>query len=225
MPSSEIRDLRDLTRLRKTLVRERSSQVNRVSKILELANVKLGSVVSNVMGVTGRAILDAMIAGEDDPKVLAGLAKGSLRGKHRELAEAVPGLMRDYHRFVLRRYLDLIDELTRQIERIEAQIFAETSGPFGAALNLLQKGSLNLGAVRVQDLQRPLASQDSTRIQAGLLPRLRSTPDRRAGHGRRDGLVLGPEVLRFNAEPRREVRLPCGLHRRTGQEVSGQPVA
>ena len=77
-----------------------------MSKILELANVKLGSVVSNVMGVTGPAILDAMIAGEDDPEVLAGLAKGSLRGKRRELAEAVPGLMRDHHRFVLRRHLD-----------------------------------------------------------------------------------------------------------------------
>ena len=138
VPSSEIRDLRDLTRLRKTLVRERSSQVNRVSKILELANVKLGSVVSNVMGATGRAILDAMGAGENDPKALAGLAKGSLRGKRRELAEAVPGLIRDHHRFVLRRHLDLIDELTRQIERIEARIAAETAGPFAAALDLLQ---------------------------------------------------------------------------------------
>ena len=109
-----------------------------MSKILELANVKLGSVVSNVMGVTGRAILDAMIAGEDDPKVLAGLARESLRGKRRELAEAVPGLMRDHYRFVLRRHLDLIDELTRQIERIEARTVAETTGPFGAVLDLLE---------------------------------------------------------------------------------------
>ncbi|MDE0083064.1 MAG: IS110 family transposase [Gammaproteobacteria bacterium] len=138
VPSPEIRDLRDLTRLRKTLVRERSSQVNWVSKILELANIKLGSVVSNVMGVTARRILDAMIAGEDDPEVLAGLAKGSLRGKRRELAEAVPGLLRDHHRFVLRRHLDLIDELTHQIARIEARIVAQTSGPFGAALDLLE---------------------------------------------------------------------------------------
>ena len=113
----------------KRLVRERSSQVNRVCEILELANVKLGSVVSNVMGVTGRAILDAMIAGEDDPDVLAGLARGSLRGKRRELAEAVPGLMRDHHRFLLRRHLDLIDELERRIDRIGARIVAETTGP------------------------------------------------------------------------------------------------
>ena len=66
------------------------------------------------------------------------MAKGSLRGKRRELAEAVPGLIRDHHRFVLRRHLDLIDELTRQIERIEARIAAETAGPFAAALDLLQ---------------------------------------------------------------------------------------
>ena len=138
VPPAEIRDLRDLTRLRKTLVRERSSQVNRVSKILELANVKLGSVVSNVMGVTGRAILEAMIAGEDDPKALAGLAKGSLRGKRRELAEVVPGLVRDHHRFLLRRHLDMIDELDRQIATIEARILAETTVPFGAALALLE---------------------------------------------------------------------------------------
>ena len=138
VPPVEIRDLRDLTRLRKTVVRERSSQVNRVGKVLELANVKLGSVVSNIMGASGRAILEAMIGGEDDPTVLAGLAKGSLRGKRRELAEVVPGLVRDHHRFLLRRHLDMIDELDRQIVRIEARIFAETTGPFGAALALLE---------------------------------------------------------------------------------------
>ena len=138
VPPAEIRDLRDLTRLRKTLVPERSSQVNRVGKVLELANVKLGSVVSNVMGATGRAILEAMIAGEDDPKALAGLAKGSLRGKRRELGEVVPGLARDHHRFLLRRHLDTIDELDRQIAMIEARILAETTGPFGAALALLE---------------------------------------------------------------------------------------
>ena len=71
-------------------------------------------------------------------RLLAGLAKRSLRGKRRELAGAVPGLMRDHHRFVLRRHLDLTTRLTRQIERIEARIAAETSGPFGAVLDLLE---------------------------------------------------------------------------------------
>ena len=138
VPPLEIRDLRDLTRLRKTLIQDRSSQVNRVAKTLELANVKLGSVVSNIMGVTGRAILEAMISGEDDPGVLAELARGRLRGKRRELAEVVPGLLRDHHRFVLRRHLELIDELSRQIEQLEIRIDAVTADPFGAALELLE---------------------------------------------------------------------------------------
>ena len=80
MPPPEIRDLRDLTRLRKTLVQDRSAQVNRVGKILELANVKLASVVSDVTGVTGRRILDAMIDGEEDPKVPAGRPQEGDRG-------------------------------------------------------------------------------------------------------------------------------------------------
>lgn len=89
-----------------------------------MANVKLGSVVSDVRGASGRAILEAMIAGEDDPNAPAGLAKGSPRGKRRELAEVVHGLVRDHHRFPLRRHLDMIDELDRQIATIEARIVA-----------------------------------------------------------------------------------------------------
>ena len=138
VPPPEIRDLRDLTRLRKTLVEDRTAQVNRVGKILELANVKLASVVSDIMGVTGRRILDAMIGGEEDPKVLASLARGSLRGKRRELAAVVPGLIRDHHRFVLRRHLDLIDELSRLIDKLDMRIVAVTDIPFGAALDLLE---------------------------------------------------------------------------------------
>lgn len=138
VPPPEIRDLRDLTRFRKTLIEDRSSLVNRVGKTLELANVKLASVVSNIMGATGRRILEAMIKGEDDPEVLADLARGSLKGKRRELAEVVPGLMRDHHRFVLRRQLDLIDELSRQIEKLDMRIAAVTDVPFGPALDLLQ---------------------------------------------------------------------------------------
>ena len=138
VPPPEIRDLRDLTRLRKTLVQDRTAQVNRVGKILELANVKLASVVSDIMGATGRRILDAMIDGEEDPKVLANLARGSLRGKRRELAAVVPGLIRDHHRFVLRRHLELIDGLSRQIDKLDMRIFAVTDIPFGAALDLLE---------------------------------------------------------------------------------------
>ena len=79
-----------------------------------------------------------MIEEEDDPKVLAALARGRLRGKRRELAEVVPGLLRDHHRFVLRRHLALIDELSRQVEKLDMRIVAATTGPFGAARDVLE---------------------------------------------------------------------------------------
>ena len=126
VPPPPIRDLRDLTRRRKSLIRDRSRQVNRVAKVLELANVKLGSVVSDIMSKTGRAILDAMIEDEQDPQALAGLARGTLRSKRDKLAEAVPGLIRDHHRFLLQRHLRLIDALSRQIEDLDGRIGAVT---------------------------------------------------------------------------------------------------
>ncbi|WP_423927173.1 IS110 family transposase [Candidatus Palauibacter sp.] len=137
VPPREIRNLRDLTRLRKALVRDRSRQVARVGKILELANVKLGSGVADIMGVTGRAILEAMVRGEEDPHVLAGLARGSLVRKRAELAEAVPGLIRDHHRFLLRNHLDTIDHLSGRIEALDERIEAVTR-PFAPALELLE---------------------------------------------------------------------------------------
>ena len=137
IPPAPIRDLRDLTRRRKSLSRDRGREITRVAKTLELANVKLGSVVTDIMGVTGRAILDAMIGGEEDPQVLAGLARGSLRRKRKELAEAVPGLLRDHHRFLLSEQLATIDHLTERIRRLDARI-EEVTGPFTAALILLE---------------------------------------------------------------------------------------
>ena len=137
VPPPEFRDLRDLTRLRKVLVRERGRQINRVAKTLELANVKLGSVVSDIMGVTGRAILEAMIAGEEDPQALAGLARGSLRRKRRQLAEVVPGLIRNHHRFLLRDLLDTIDHLSRRIDTLGSRI-EEVTRPFSPVLEILE---------------------------------------------------------------------------------------
>ncbi|WP_425154642.1 IS110 family transposase [Candidatus Palauibacter sp.] len=137
VPLRGVRNLRDLTRLRKALTGDRSRQVQRVAKILELANVKLGSVVTDIMGVTGRAIMEAMIRGEEDPHVLAGLARGSLVRKRAALAEAVPGLIRDHHRFLLRSHLDTIDHLSSRIEEFNRRIEAVT-GSFAPALELLE---------------------------------------------------------------------------------------
>ena len=137
IPPAPVRDLRDLTRRRKSLSRDRGKEISRVAKTLELANVKLGSVVTDIMGVTGRAILKAMIEGEEDPRVLAGLARGSLCRKRKELAEAVPGLLRDHHRFLLREQLATIDHLSDRIARLGARI-EEVTRPFSAALDLLE---------------------------------------------------------------------------------------
>ena len=137
IPPPEFRDLRDLTRLRKALARDRGKEINRVAKILELANVKLGSVVTDIMGVTGRAILKAMIEGEKDPQVLAGLARGSLCRKREELAEVVPGLIRDHHRFLLRDLLASIDHLSERIQTLDMRIKVATR-PFAPALELLE---------------------------------------------------------------------------------------
>ena len=137
IPPAPIRDLRDLTRRRKALSRDRGKEITRVAKTLELANVKLGSVVSDIMGVTGRAILKAMIEGEEDPQILAGPARGSLCRKRKELAEVVPGLMRDHHRFLLREQLETIDHLSERIRKLDARIEAVTR-PFASAIELLE---------------------------------------------------------------------------------------
>ena len=137
IPPPEIRDLRDLTRTRKQLVRERSREVTRVAKLLELANIKLGSVVTDIMCMTGRAILDAMAGGEDNPRVLARLTYGSLSKKREEIAEAVTGLMRDHHRFLLKGHLARIDQLTRHIEEMDSRI-VEVTRPFEATIDLFR---------------------------------------------------------------------------------------
>ena len=137
VPPPEIRDLRDLTRLRKSLIGERSRQVNRVAKTLEMANIKLGSVVTDIMGMTGRAILDALVGGVGDPEALARLAQGSLKKKRKELAEATAGRMTEHYRFMLGQHLRLIDELSQHIDELDARI-EERMRPFSRAAEIIE---------------------------------------------------------------------------------------
>jgi transposase len=118
VPPVEIRRLRDYTRLRTDLVRERSRHVQRLEKLLEDALSKLSSVAADIMGVSGRAMLEALIAGERDPYVLAALAKGLLRKKHDPLVEALTGRFDDHHAELARLLLDQIDALSAQIEML-----------------------------------------------------------------------------------------------------------
>jgi transposase len=137
IPEPEVRDLRDLTRQRTELVRDRAAVANRLQKVLEDANIKLGSVASDVLGASGRAMIRAIIAGEGDPKRLAELAKRSLRGKIPELKRALDGRVTDHHRFVLRVLLDQVEAPEGLIARIDERI-DEAMKPFAAAAGRLR---------------------------------------------------------------------------------------
>jgi len=122
VPPAQIRQLRDYTRLRAVLVEERSRHKQRVEKLLEDAMIKLGTVATDIFGVSGRAMLEALVAGQRDPKVLAELARGRLRVKHAALVEALTGQFSDHHAFVARILLDQIDTLGGQIDQLTTRI-------------------------------------------------------------------------------------------------------
>src|SRR5262249_38392613 len=122
VPPKAIRQLRDLTRLRKTLVGDRARYRNRVEKVLEDAQLKLSTVLSDVFGVSRRAILDALIAGQRSDHVLADLAHSSLHGKRTALIEALTGQFEDHHAFVISVLLDDHDHLSGQIDQLATRI-------------------------------------------------------------------------------------------------------
>jgi transposase len=122
IPAKPQRDLRDLTRHRVKLVQERARIVNRVQKVLEHANIKLASVASDVMGVSGRQMMAALVEGETDAAVMTELAKGRLRNKMPALEKALTGVVRPHHRFMLAQHLAHIDFLDEQIERVSSEI-------------------------------------------------------------------------------------------------------
>ena len=106
MPPTDIQDLRDLTRYRTELVQAQNRVDNRIQKLLEQCNIKLSSVASDTLGTSGRLMIEALIAGEDDPERLADLAQKRLREKIPELRLALAGKVRDHHRFLLKELLD-----------------------------------------------------------------------------------------------------------------------
>jgi transposase len=124
IPPLPQRDLRDLTRQRTNLVQERARVVNQLQKVLEWANIKLASVVSDIMGVSARAMVAAIVGGEADQGVLADLAEGRLRAKQVELERALEGRVRAHHRFMLAQHLGHIDFLEAQIADFDRQIAA-----------------------------------------------------------------------------------------------------
>src|SRR6185295_8648095 len=122
VPPTPVQEMRDLTRTRKQLVREVAQHTQRIQKTLEDANVKLSSVISSIVGLSGRTILDALIAGENDPAKLASLAHPGIKASAQELAEALRGKVTPHHRFMLKLHLEQIDSLQKAVRDLEARM-------------------------------------------------------------------------------------------------------
>lgn len=137
VPEREQRELRDLTRQQSKLVQQRNAVDNRIQKVLETANIKLGSVASDVLGVSGRRMIEALIAGEKDTSVLADLAQKKLREKIPQLQRALEGEVSEHHRFLLRQLLDQYDFLEKEIARVSERVGAVAPPSFRAAVEQL----------------------------------------------------------------------------------------
>ena len=136
VPPADIRRIRDLTRARTAITDERSREIQRLEKMLEDSGIKLSSVATDITGASGRAMLEALISGQDDPAVLADLAKTRMRPKIPALIEALTGRFNDHHAFMARLFLDRVDAHTKDLQRVDARI-EELMAPFQGARELL----------------------------------------------------------------------------------------
>lgn len=137
VPPAEIARLRDLTRYRKKLTEDRAKEAQRIQKLLEDAGVKLDSVVSDILGMSARAMLEGLIRGETDTVQLAELAHGRMRPKIPDLRLALEGRFADHHRFLLRMHLDHVEHLSAAIEQLDAEV-ARLMAPFAGPLRRLR---------------------------------------------------------------------------------------
>jgi len=137
VPERQQRELRDLTRQQTKLVQQRNAVDNRIQKVLETANIKLGSVASDVLGVSGRKMIEGLIAGEKDVTALADLAQRQLRGKIPELQRALEGELTEHHRFLLRQLLGQYDFLEKEIASVSERLGAVAPPSFRAAVEQL----------------------------------------------------------------------------------------
>src|SRR6266849_6995250 len=176
VPDGQTQELRALLRTRKQLVREKASHILRVQKTLEDANIKLDSVITDVMGMSGRAMIEALIAGESNPAKLARLANYRLRASQEKLREALRGRVTKHHRFLLRLHLNQIDALDASIATIDQQVEAGIA-PFRVAVELVTSipGVSDLGAqVIVSEIGTDMSrfpSEGQLISWAGMCPR------------------------------------------------------
>lgn len=147
VPAEPTQQMRDLLRTRKQFVRERSGHVQRIQKTLEDANIKLDSVITDIVGLSGRRMIEALIAGQTDPKALAALAHGRIHASKEELEAALRGRVKAHHRFMLRLHLDHLHALDAAIACIDQEVSAQLE-PFRVAVEMLTTipGVSNLAA-------------------------------------------------------------------------------
>jgi transposase len=136
VPPQPIQEMRDLTRTRKQLVREAAQHSQRIQKTLEDANIKLASVVSDILGASGRAVLDALVGGVTDPEALADRTTGRLKTSRHDLVEALRGHVRPHHCFLIKLHLDQIDTLQKAVREVEARL-GNALSPFRDLVGLL----------------------------------------------------------------------------------------
>jgi transposase len=201
VPPPPIRELRDITRYRVQQTRDRSREVNRLQKVLEDAGVKVTSVLTDVMGASGRAMVDALVAGTTDPQVLADLARGQLRKKLPALQRALVGRFRPVHAFLLEQILAKIDYLDEALERLTAEIDRRVA-PFDPVLTALDTipgidriGAISLVAETGGDMARfPSAAQLCS--WAGMCPgHEESAGKRRSGKTRKANRYLRTTLI------------------------------
>ena len=176
VPPPAVQALRDLTRTRKQLTRERAAHVQRIDKVLQGANLKLGSVLSNIMGQSGRAILDALAAGESTPETLAGLLRANVRASRAQVIEALHGRLAEHQRLLLRVHLGQIDAIEAAIVALDREL-SERLEPFRKAVTRLS-ATPGLAALSVASIlaeigldMSPFPSEAHLISWAGLCPR------------------------------------------------------
>lgn len=182
VPPEKIQELRDLTRSRKQLTREITRHTQRIQKTLEDANVKLTEVISNILGVSGRAILRALIAGETDPDRLIELTGGRLKTPRPQLRDALRGRVTDHHRFMLKMHLEQVEHLEAAVRDLEARA---DQGPFRVATELLMtipgvsKVTARVIVAEIGDDMSRFPTAGNLVSWAGLCPRLDESAGKR----------------------------------------------
>jgi transposase len=192
VPPAPIQELRDLTRTRKQLMREIARHTQRLQRILEDANLKLASFLSDILGMSGRAVLDALVSGETDPQRLVALTSDRLQASREVLREALTGRVTPHHRFMLKLHLGQIDGLRAAVTELEAHM-EETLRPFRAALERLMTipGVRHSAAAVIlaeigADMSR-FATSGHVVSWAGLCPRLHQSAGKRLSNRTRLG--------------------------------------